>query len=131
MIDRSLYISVLRLLFLKLDVAEKGTLGPVGEKKFRVELVPLFHQDEGKRRDGLVENRGNCEPVAPFVTSTIVQVVVVVLTQASLATLFVTLLSRRWNNASDNPTSTKKYKNFMAEGLVFLCDTGTLLIYVG
>jgi hypothetical protein len=62
----------------------------------------------------------------------IVEVVVVVLTQALLATLFVTLLSHCWNNASENPTSTKQYKNFMAEGLVFLCNTETtLLIYVG
>jgi hypothetical protein len=120
------------LLSLKLNVEEKGTLGLVGQEKFRVELVPLFHQDEGRRRDGLVENRGNCEPVAPFVTSPVVEVVVVVLTQASLAMLFVTLLSRRWNKAPENRTSTKKYKDFMAEGLVFLCDAGiTLLIYVG
>jgi hypothetical protein len=121
------------LLSLKLDVAEKGKLGlvgAVGAEKFRVELVLLFHQDEGKRRDGQAENRGNCEPVAPVVTSMIVEVVVVILTQASLAALFVTLLSRHWNNASENLTSNKKYKAFMAESLVFICGTGTaLLIY--
>jgi hypothetical protein len=86
-------------------MAEKGTLGSVGAKKFCVELVSLFHQDEGKRRDGLVKNIENCEPVAPVVTSMIVEVVVVILMQALLAALFVTLLSRRWNNASENPTS--------------------------
>jgi hypothetical protein len=120
------------LLSLKLDVAEKGTLGSVGAEKFRVELVSLFHQDEGKRRDGLVENIGNCEPVAPVVTSMIVEVVVVFLMQVSLAALFVTLLSRRWKNASENPTSDKKYKAFMAEGLVLICGTRTaFLIYAG
>jgi hypothetical protein len=56
---------------------------------------------------------------------------VVVLTQVSLTTLFVTL-SRRWNNASENPTSTKKYKDLIAEGIVFICDArAALLICVG
>lgn len=43
-IVKTLYINV--SLSLKLDVAEKGTLGPVGAEKFRVELS---HQGEGKR----------------------------------------------------------------------------------
>jgi hypothetical protein len=137
--NRVLYISVSWLLSLKLDMAEKGTLGSVGAEKFRVELVLLSHKGKGKRRDGLVGNRGICEPVAFVVVSTIIEVVVVVIstivevvvpTQASLLMLFVTLLSRRWNNASENLTSTKKYKDLIAEGLVFICDnvTGTTLL---
>ena len=139
--NRVLYISFSLLLSLKLDVAEKGMLGLVGAEKFCVELVLLSHKGKGKRRLGLVGNRGNCEPVASVVVSTIIEVVVAVIstivevlvpTQASLLMLFVTLLSRRWNNASENPTSTKKYKDLMAEGIVFICDTGTdLLICVG
>ena len=139
--NRVLYISVSWLLSLKLDVAEKGTLGSVGAEKFCVELLPLSHKGKGKRRLGLVGNRGNREPVAFVVVSTIVEVVVVVIstivevvvlvpTQASLLMLFVTLLSCRWNNASESPTSTKKYKDLIAEGLVFICDTGTALICV-
>jgi hypothetical protein len=111
--NRTLYISVSWLLSLKLDVAEKGTLGAekfrdelvalshlgrlevaeqgtLGADKIRVELVALSHRGKGKRRDGLVGNRGNCEPVAPAVLSTIVRVVVVVPTQALLVMLFVT-----------------------------------------
>ena len=101
-------------------MAEKGTLGLVGAEKFCVELVPLFHNGKGKRRDGLVGNKGGCERVA-FVatsiivevevvvtTSTIVEVVVLVLTQASLAMPFITLFSCRWNNASEKRKSTKK-----------------------
>jgi hypothetical protein len=101
--DRVLYINVSWLLSLKPNAAEKGrlgsvgaekgTLGSVGAEKFRVELVPLSHKGKGKRRDGLVGNRGNCEPVAPVVVSTIVEVVVVAHTP--LLILFVTLLSRR------------------------------------
>jgi hypothetical protein len=141
--NRVLYISVSWLLSPKLDVAEKGMLGLVGTEKFCVELVPLSHKGKGKRRLGLVGNRGNCEPVAFVVVNTIIEVVVAVistivevvvlfLTQASLLMLFVTLLSRRWNNASEDPTSTKKYKDLIAEGLVSICNTGTaLLICVG
>jgi hypothetical protein len=98
-----LYINVSWLLFLKPNAAEKGrlgsvgaekgTLGSVGAEKFRVKLVPLFYRGKGKRRDRLVGNRGNCEPVAPVVVSTIVEVVVVAHTP--LLILFVTLLSRR------------------------------------
>jgi hypothetical protein len=73
--------------------AEKGTLGLVGAEKFRVKLVPLFYKGKGKQRDRLVRNRGNCEPVAPIVVSTIVEVVVVAHT--SLLILFITLLSCR------------------------------------
>jgi hypothetical protein len=146
-INRVLYISVSWLLSLRPDPAEKGTLGSVGAEKetlgsvgaerFRVELVPLSYKGKGKRRDGLVGNRGNCEPLAPVVVSTIVEVVVflistivevVVVAHTSLLTLFVTLLSCRWNNASEHPTSTKKYKDLIAEGLVFICDTGTALL---
>jgi hypothetical protein len=141
--NRVLYISVSWLLSLKLDVAEKGMLGSVGAEKFCVELVPLSHKGEGKRRLGLVGNRGNCEPVAFVVVSTITEVVVVVIstivevvvlvpTQASPLMLFVTLLSCRCNNASESLTSTKKYKDLIAESLVFICDTRTaLLICVG
>jgi hypothetical protein len=141
--NRVLYISVSWLLSLKLDVAEKGMLGSVGAEKFCVELVPLSHKGEGKRRLGLVGNRGNCEPVAFVVVSTITEVVVVVIstivevvvlvpTQASPLMLFVTLLSRRCDNAFESPTSTEKYKDLIAESLVFICDTGTaLLICVG
>jgi hypothetical protein len=93
--NRILYTSVSWLLPLKPDAAEKGTLGSVGAEKFRVELVPLSHKGKGKRRDGLVGNRGNCEPVAFVVVSVIVQVVVVVLAHTSLLILFVILLSRR------------------------------------
>jgi hypothetical protein len=124
----TLYIRVSWSLSLKLDVAEKGTLDSVGAEKFCVELVPLSHKGIGKRREGLVGNRGNCEPVASVVMSTIVEVVVIVLTQTSLVILVVILLSRRWNNASENPTSTKKYKDLIAEGLVFMCDSGTALL---
>ena len=116
-IVKTLYINVSWLLSLKLDVAEKGTLGPVGAEKFRVELS---HQGEGKRRDGLIGNRVNCEPVAPVVLSIIVKVVVVFPTQASLVMLFVTLLSRRWNNASENPTSITKYKDLIKEVVVLI-----------
>jgi hypothetical protein len=138
--NRVLYISVSWLLSLKLDVAEKGMLGLVGAEKFCVELVLLSHKGKGKRRLGLVGNRGNCEPVAFVVVSTIIEVVVVVIstivevvvpTQASLLMLFVTLLSCRWKNASENPTSTKKYGDLIVESSVFICDTGNaLLIYV-
>jgi hypothetical protein len=142
--DRILYLSVSWLLSLKPNAAEKGTLGSVGAEKgtlgsvgaekFRVELVPLSHRGKGKWRDGLVGNRGNCEPVAPVVVRTIVEVVVFVISTIVevVVVAHVTLLSRRWNNASENPTSTKKYKDLIAEGLVFICDTGTaLLICVG
>lgn len=132
--NKILYIRVSWLLSLKLDMAEKGTLGSVGAEKFRVELVPLFHKGKGKRSDGLVGNREDCEPVASVVVSTTVEVVVVVPTQTSpvLVMLFGTLLSRGWNSAFENPTSTKKYKGLIVEGLFFICDTGTaLLICVG
>jgi hypothetical protein len=67
--------------------------------------------------------------IEEIANSTIVEVVVP--TQASLLMLFVTLLSCRWNNASENPTSTKKYRDLIVESLVFICDTGNaLLIYV-
>lgn len=109
--DKTLYINVSWFLSLKLDVAEKGALGPVGAEKFRVELVALLvalsHQGEDKRRDGLIGNRVNCEPVAPVVLSTIVKVVVDFLTQASLVILLGTLPSRCWSNAFENPTSIK------------------------
>jgi hypothetical protein len=73
--------------------AEKGTLGLVGAEKFYVKLVLLSYKGKGKRRDRLVRNRGNCEPVALVVISTIVEVVVVAHTP--LLVLFVTLLSYR------------------------------------
>jgi hypothetical protein len=123
-----LYINVSSLLSLKLDVAEKGTLGPIGVEKFRVGLVALSHQDEGKRRDGLIGNRVDCEFVAPVVLTTIAKVVVVFPTQASLVILFGILLSRHWNNASENPTSIKIYKDLIAEGAVLIWDTGTALL---
>jgi hypothetical protein len=135
--NRVLYISVSWLLSLRLDVAEKGMLGLVGAEKFCVKLVPLSHKGKGKRRLGLVGNGRNCEPVAFVVVSKVIEVVVVVTrtivevvvpTQASLFMVFVTLLSRRWNNASENPTSSKKYKDLIAEGLVFICDTGDALL---
>jgi hypothetical protein len=151
--NKILYISVPWLLSLKLDVAEKGTLGEekfcvelvalcqqgkvkldvaekgtLGAEKSRVELVALFHRGKGKRRDGLVGNRGNGEPVAPVVLSTIVNVMVVVPTQALLVMLFVIFLFCRWNNASENPTSTKKYKDLIAEDVIFICNTGTALL---
>jgi hypothetical protein len=75
-------------------VAEKETLDLVGAEKFCVKLVLLSYKIIGKRREGLVINRGNCEPVVSIVISTIVQVVVIVLTQTSLVILVVTLLSR-------------------------------------
>jgi hypothetical protein len=86
------------LLSLKLDVAEKGALGPVGAEKFRVELVTLLvalsYQGKDKQRDRLIRNSVNCEPVAPVVLSTIIKVVVVFLTQASLVILLKILPSR-------------------------------------
>jgi hypothetical protein len=115
---RILYFSPPRLLSLKLDVAEKGTLGLIGAEKFCVELVPLFHKGKGKRRDGLVGNKGDCELVAFVLISVIVEVVVVVSIQVFpvLVILSRTLLCRSWNNAFENPRSTKKYKDFMVEG---------------
>jgi hypothetical protein len=104
----------------------------VGTEKFCVGLVALSHQGKDNWRDGLVRNRGNCEPVAPIVVSTMVKVLVVFLTQASLVMLFVILLCRRWNKASKNPASTKKYKDLIREGVVFICNAGNaLLIGVG
>jgi hypothetical protein len=126
--NKILYIRVSWLLSLKLDVAEKGTLGSAGVEKFRVEFVPLFHKGKGKRSDGLVGNREDCEPVVSVVVSTTVEVVVVVPTQASpvLVMLFGILLSRGWNSAFENPTSTKKYKGLIVEGLVFTAIPGLL-----
>jgi hypothetical protein len=92
---------------IKLEVLEKGTLGSVGLERFRVESVLLFHMGKGKRRDGLVGNRKPCEPVAQVLVSTIVEVVVAILTQAPLVMLFVTLLSRQWDDALEKPRSTK------------------------
>lgn len=108
--NKILYISVPWLLSLKLDVAEKGTLGSVGAEKFCVEFVPLRHKGTGKRRDGLVGNKGNRELVAFIVMSVIVEVMVVVPIQASpvLVMLSRTLLCRGWNNAFENRRSTKK-----------------------
>jgi hypothetical protein len=76
----TLYIRVLWSLSLKLNVAEKGTLDLVGAEKFCVKLVLLSYKGIGKRREGLVRNRGNCEPVTYVVISIIVEVVVIVLT---------------------------------------------------
>ena len=76
--NKILYISVPWLLSLKLDVAEKGTLGSVGAEKFCVEFVLLCYKGTGKRRDGLVRNKGNCELVAFIVISVIVVVMVIV-----------------------------------------------------
>jgi hypothetical protein len=55
--NKTLYISVLWSLSLKLDVAEKGTLGSVGAEKSCVELVLLSHKGKGRWRGGLVGNR--------------------------------------------------------------------------
>jgi hypothetical protein len=100
----------------------------VGVKTFCVKLVLLFYKGIGKRREELVRNRENCEPIALIVISTIVEVVVIILTQTLLVILVVALLSCRWNNASENLTSTKKYKDLIAEGLVFMCDATTALL---
>ncbi|XP_014551479.1 hypothetical protein COCVIDRAFT_20270 [Bipolaris victoriae FI3] len=78
----------------KLEVLEKGTLGSVGLERFWVEFVPLFHIGKGKRRDGLVGNRKPCEPIAQVLPP--------------LVTLFVTLLSRQWDDALEKPRSTRK-----------------------
>jgi hypothetical protein len=108
--NKILYISVPWLLSLKLDVAEKGTLGSVGAEKFCVEFVPLCHKGTGKRRDGLVGNKGNCELVAFILMSVIVEVMVVVRIHAPpvLVMLSRTLLCRGWYNPFETPRSTKK-----------------------
>lgn len=111
-----IYIAIVKMIWntsvsrlpTKLEVLEKGTLGSVGLERFWVESVPLFHMGKGKRRDGLVGNRKPCEPIAQVLVSNIVEVVVVMLTQPPLVTLFVTLLSRQWDDALEKPRSTRK-----------------------
>ncbi|KAF5852452.1 hypothetical protein GGP41_007856, partial [Bipolaris sorokiniana] len=125
-VKTTLNTSISRL-SIKLEELDKGTLGSVGLERFRVESVPLFHKGKGKRRDGLVGNREPCEPIAQVVVCTIVEVVVVIPIQALLVTLFVLLLSRQRDDASEKPRSTKKRDIIVKVGS-FSCDTMAALL---
>lgn len=126
--SRILYMNTPITLSFQFDVAEKGIVGLLGAERFRVILVPLSHNGLGKRRDGLVGKRIACELATAVLFVMFMMEIAVVSLQVSLVISVVIPISCRLNNAFESLNSTIKYRYLIAEGGIFIYDTGTALL---